>query len=92
MLPTNSRPTSETPEEFWDNWLWCSWADRETGYQRSVTVSIYQATDGEREVDGVRDMMRDECSERAESTDSELGGLRDHRPAASPTWCRAECE
>ncbi|MCV7199766.1 hypothetical protein H7J74_25370 [Mycobacterium angelicum] len=62
MLPKNTRPTSEIAEEFWDNSLWCSWADRETGYLRTVTVSIYQAADGEREADGVRDMMREECS------------------------------
>ncbi|AVO64284.1 hypothetical protein CBG40_21550 [Mycobacterium tuberculosis] len=31
MLPKNTRPTSETAEEFWDNSLWCSWGDRETG-------------------------------------------------------------
>ncbi len=61
MLPKNARPTSESAEEFWDNSLWCSWGDRETGYTRTVTVSIYQATDGKREADGVREMMREEC-------------------------------
>jgi hypothetical protein len=61
MLPKNTRPTSEAAEEFWDNSLWCSWGDRETGYTRSVTVSIYQAADGEREAEGVRYMMREEC-------------------------------
>jgi hypothetical protein len=39
----------------------CSWADRETGYTRTVTVSIYQAADGERRANEIRDMMRDEC-------------------------------
>jgi hypothetical protein len=61
MLPKNTRPSSEAAEEFWDNSLWCSWGDRETGYTRSVTVSIYQAADGECEADGVREMMREEC-------------------------------
>ncbi len=61
MLPKNTRPTSETAEEFWDNSLWCSWGDRETGYTRTVTVSICQVADGEREAEGVRDMMRLEC-------------------------------
>ncbi len=61
MLPTNSRPSSEAAEEFFDNSLWCSWGDRETGYTRTVTVSIEQAADGEREADGVRAMMREEC-------------------------------
>jgi hypothetical protein len=64
MLPKNTRPTSATAEEFWDNSLWCSWGDRETGYTRTVTVSIYQAGDGGREADGVRDMMREECPPR----------------------------
>jgi hypothetical protein len=62
MLPKNARPTSESAEEFWDNSLWCSWGDRETGYTCTVTVSIYQATDGKREADGVREMMREECA------------------------------
>jgi hypothetical protein len=35
---------------------------RETGYIRTVTVSIYQVTDGEEHVEEVRDMMREECS------------------------------
>jgi hypothetical protein len=61
MLPKNTRPTSETAEEFWDNSLWCSWGDKETGYTHTVTVSICQAADGEQEADGVRDMMREEC-------------------------------
>jgi hypothetical protein len=61
MLPKNTRPTSETDEEFWDNSLWCSWGDRETGYTRTVTVSICQVPDGERRADGVRGMMREEC-------------------------------
>lgn len=61
MLPKNTRPTSEIAEELWDNSLWCSWGDRETGYTRSVTVSIDQVADGEREADGIRAMMREEC-------------------------------
>jgi hypothetical protein len=61
MLPKNTRPTSETAEEFWDNSLWCSWGDRETGYTRTVTVSIYQVQVGEKEIDGIRDMIRLEC-------------------------------
>lgn len=62
MLPKNVRPTSEIAEELWNNSLWCSWGDRETGYTRSVTVSIYEVADGEQEADGIRDMMREECS------------------------------
>jgi hypothetical protein len=61
MLPKNTRPTSETDEEFWDNSLWCSWGDRETGYTRSVTVSICQVPDGEQRAEGVRYMMREGC-------------------------------
>ncbi len=61
MLPKNVRPTSEIAEELWNNSLWCSWGDRETGYTRSVTVSIYQVADGAQEVDGIRDMIRQEC-------------------------------
>jgi hypothetical protein len=61
MLPKNTRPTSETDEEFWDNSLWCSWGDRETGYTRTVTVSICQVPDGEQRANGVRYMMREEC-------------------------------
>jgi hypothetical protein len=61
MVPTNTRPTSETDEEFWDNSLWCSWGDRETGFTKNVTVSICQVPDGERRADGVREMMREEC-------------------------------
>ena len=48
MLPKSTGPTSQAAEEFWDNSLWCSWGDRETGYARTVTVSIYQAADGGR--------------------------------------------
>ena len=62
MLPSNIRPTSESAEELWDNSLWCSWADRETGYTRTVTVSIYQVADGDERADGVRYMMREECA------------------------------
>lgn len=61
MLPSNVRPTSEAAEQFWDNSLLCSWADRETGYTRTVTVSIYRADDGERRADEIRAMMREEC-------------------------------
>jgi hypothetical protein len=61
MLPKNLRPTSEIAEELWDNSLWCSWGDRETGYTRTVTVSIYQVTDGEERAEEVREMMREEC-------------------------------
>jgi hypothetical protein len=61
MLPSNVRPTSESAEKFWDNSLWCSWADRETGYRRTVTVSIYRAADGEQRANQIRDMMREEC-------------------------------
>ena len=61
MLPKNMRPTSEAAEKFWDNSLWCSWGDRETGYTRTVTVSIYQVPDGEERAEDVRDMMREEC-------------------------------
>jgi hypothetical protein len=61
MLPKNTRPTPEIAEELWDNSLWCSWGDRETGYTRTVTVSIYQVADGEQEADEVRDMMKEEC-------------------------------
>lgn len=61
MLSKNTRPTSETDEEFWDNSLWCSWGDPETGYTRTVTVSICQVADGEKRADGVRAMMREEC-------------------------------
>jgi hypothetical protein len=62
MLPKNSRPTSAAAEKFWDNSLWCLWGDRETGHTRTVAVSICQAADGEREAEGVRDLMREECS------------------------------
>lgn len=61
MAPKNTRPTSEAAEELWDNSLWCSWGDRETGYTRTVTVSIYQVADGEREASGILDMMQEEC-------------------------------
>lgn len=61
MLPKNTRPTSEAAEKFWDNSLLCSWADRETGNTRTVTVSIYRAADGERRADEIRGMMREEC-------------------------------
>lgn len=61
MLPSNIRPTLEAAEKFWDNSLWCSWGDRETGYTRTVTVSIYQAADGERRANEVRAMMAEEC-------------------------------
>lgn len=61
MLPSNVRPTSEAADKFWDNSLLCSWADRETGYLRSVTVSIYQATDGGERAEELRAMMREEC-------------------------------
>jgi hypothetical protein len=61
MLPSNTRPTSEAAEKFWDNSLLCSWADRETGYTRTVTVSIYQVADGEQRANEIRDMMREEC-------------------------------
>lgn len=61
MLPTNTRPTSESVEKFWDNSLLCSWADRETGRTRSVTISIYRAGDGEQRAREIRDMMRQEC-------------------------------
>jgi hypothetical protein len=61
MVPKNTRPTSETADEFWDNSMWCSWGDRETGYTRTVTVSICQVPDGERRADRVRAMMREEC-------------------------------
>jgi hypothetical protein len=61
MLPKNPRPTSEAAEKFWDNSLWCMWGDRDTGHARTVAVSIYHAADGEREADGVRDMMKEEC-------------------------------
>jgi len=39
----------------------CSWADRETGYTRTVTVSIYRAADGEQRANEIRAMMREEC-------------------------------
>lgn len=61
MLPSNIRPTSEAAEKFWDNSLLCSWADRETGYTRTVTVSIYRAADGEQRANAIRAMMRQEC-------------------------------
>lgn len=61
MLPKNSRPTSPAAEKFWDNSLWCVWGDRDTGNARTVAVSVYQAGDGEREAEGVRDMIREEC-------------------------------
>ncbi|MCV7078775.1 hypothetical protein [Mycobacterium szulgai] len=61
MLPRNTRPTSEAAEKFWDDSLLCSWADRETGYRRTVTVSIYRAADGRRRADEIRGMMREEC-------------------------------
>ncbi|WP_142272728.1 hypothetical protein [Mycobacterium heidelbergense] len=61
MLPSNVRPSSEAAEKFWDNSLWCSWGDRETGYTRSVTVAIYQVADGERRANEIRAMMREEC-------------------------------
>jgi hypothetical protein len=61
MLPKNTRPTSEIAEELWDNSLWCSWGNRETGRTPSVTVSIYQVADGEEEARGILDMMREEC-------------------------------
>ncbi|ORA85169.1 hypothetical protein BST29_03010 [Mycobacterium malmoense] len=61
MLPSNVRPSSEAAEKFWDNSLWCSWGDRETGYTRSVTVAIYQVADGERRANEIRTMMREEC-------------------------------
>ena len=52
MLPSNIRPSSESAEKFWDNSLWCSWADRETGYTRTVTVSLCQVNDGEKGLRG----------------------------------------
>jgi hypothetical protein len=52
MLPKNTRPTSETDEEFWDNSLWCSWGDRETGYTKTVAASVCQVPDGERRAEG----------------------------------------
>ena len=61
MLPKNTRPVSEIAEELWDNSLWCSWGDRETGYTRTVTVSIYQVADGKERAQEVRDMIREEC-------------------------------
>jgi hypothetical protein len=61
MLPSNIRPASEAAEKFWDNSLLCSWADRETGYMRTVTVSIYQVADGEQRANEFRDMIREEC-------------------------------
>jgi hypothetical protein len=61
MLPKNTRPTSEAAEKFWDNSLLCSWADRETGAARTVTVSIYRTADGERRADEIRGMVREEC-------------------------------
>jgi hypothetical protein len=61
MLPSNVRPTSEAAEKFWDNSLLCSWADRETGYARTVTVSVYRAPDGEQRANEIRAMMREEC-------------------------------
>jgi hypothetical protein len=61
MLPSNNRPTSEAAEKFWDNSLVCRWADQETGYTRTVSVSIYQAADGEQRASEIRAMMREEC-------------------------------
>lgn len=61
MLPSNTRPSSETAEKFWDNSLRCSWADRETGYTRTVAVSIYQVADGDQRANEIRTMMREEC-------------------------------
>jgi hypothetical protein len=61
MLPSNMRPTSESVEKFWDNSLLCSWADRETGRTRSLTISIYRAAEGEQRAREIRDMMRQEC-------------------------------
>jgi hypothetical protein len=61
MAPTNARPTSAAAEKFWDNSLWCSWGDRETGHTRTVAVSIYQVADGDQRADEVRTMMREEC-------------------------------
>ncbi len=60
-LPSNIRPMSEAAEKFRDNSLWCSWVDRDTGYTRSVGVSIYQVADGEKRADEIRAMMREEC-------------------------------
>lgn len=62
MVSTNTRPTSEAAEMFWDNSLWCSWGDRETGYAQTVTVSVCQVADGEQKADDIRDMMEEECS------------------------------
>ncbi|OBB95175.1 hypothetical protein A5782_08245 [Mycobacterium sp. 852002-40037_SCH5390672] len=61
MLPSTMRPTSESVEKFWDNSLLCSWADRATGRTRSLTVSVYQAADGEQRAHEIREMMRQEC-------------------------------
>lgn len=69
MVPKNTRPTSEAAEEFWDNSLWCSWGDRETGYTRTVTVSICQVRDGQERANDTREMMSEECS-----PDLDLGG------------------
>jgi hypothetical protein len=62
MLPSNMRPTSETVEKFWNDSLLCSWADRETGHTRNLTVSIYHAADGEHRAGEFREMVRQECS------------------------------
>jgi hypothetical protein len=61
MLPSNIRPRSEVAEKFWDNSLLCSWADRETGYTHTVTVSIYRTADGGQRANEFRAMMREEC-------------------------------
>ncbi|MEE6175311.1 hypothetical protein [Mycobacterium sp. 050134] len=70
MAPTNMRPTSEAAQKFWENSLLCGWADQETGRSRSVTVSIYQAADGEQRANEIREMIREEC----------VPGLDLHRP------------
>jgi len=62
MVPTNIRPTSEAAETFYDNSLWCSWGDRETGSTQTVTVSICQVADGDKEADEVREMIEEECT------------------------------
>ncbi|MGV0624881.1 hypothetical protein [Mycolicibacter minnesotensis] len=63
MVPVNQAPTSEIDKQFWDNSLWCMWADRDTGgLDRTVAVAICQVEDGAELAGEIRDMIGLECS------------------------------
>src|SRR5579875_2643140 len=61
MVATNTRPTCEPVEELRDNSLWCTWADRETGWD-TLAVLICHVVDGQRRAEETRELMTFECS------------------------------